>query len=167
MTTISYCSLEEALGEPIKSNEEENTVSYSGGNQAGNELHPVFNNNHEKITQNQPVPNKNFELPSNSMFDNTFHKDNNSNEVNNVSTALVRMEDVNKEELWKEFMKFLEYKKKNNNEIDNISVQESFSNIKSISNDNSYIDLLILILFGIVIIFIMDSFVRLGKKMKD
>ena len=60
-------------------------------------------------------------------------------------------------------MKFLEQKNNNNH----ASIQENFNTIKSINNDNSYIDLLILILFGIVIIFIMDSFVRLGKNMKN
>ena len=52
------------------------------------------------------------------------------------------------------------------------NIKESFTNIenfdiKSIKNDNSYVDLMILILFGIIMIFIMDSFVRLGKNMKD
>ena len=167
MTTISYCSLEEAWGEPIKSNDDnDNSISYSGGQQAGSELHPMFNSNNEKITHNQSDHIKNYELPSNTPFHNITLGKNSTNEVNhtnNVSNELVRLDDVNKDQLWNEFMKFLEEKKNNNS----TSVQENFNTIKSINNDNSYIDLLILILFGIVIIFIMDSFVRLGKNMKD
>lgn len=173
MTTISYCSLEEAWGEPIKSNDNgnndsnnDNSFSYSGGQQAGSELHPMFNSNNETLSQNQPDPVHNYELPSNTPFHNITPGQSNTNEVQHkstVSNALVRLDDVNKDQLWNEFMKFLEEKKNNNS----TSVQENFNTIKSINNDNSYIDLLILILFGIVIIFIMDSFVRLGKNMKD
>ena len=172
MTTISYCSLEEAWGEPIKSNDNsnnnsnnDNSFSYSGGQQAGSELHPMFNSN-ETLAQNQPDPVHNYELPSNTPFHNITPGQSNTNEVQHkstVSNALVRLDDVNKDQLWNEFMKFLEEKKNNNS----TSVQENFNTIKSINNDNSYIDLLILILFGIVIIFIMDSFVRLGKNMKN
>jgi hypothetical protein len=159
---VLYCSLEEAWGESFKPPENDTTVSYCGGNQTGSELHPMFNNNNETISQDTPEHVNNYELPSNASFNNIMPVESVQSNNNVGSTALVRTEDVNKEQLWNEFMKFLENKKNNNN-----SVQENFSNIKSMNNDNSYVDLLILILFGIVIIFIMDSFVRLGKNMKD
>lgn len=171
MTSISYCSLEEAWGEPLKNeNNDDNPISYSGGNQAGSELHPIFNSNNERINQNNAEPINNYELPVNNQLTNIAQPSFKSNLVqpqnqgSTVSNALVRLDDVNKDQLWNEFIKFLQEKNNKNNDV---AVQENFSNLKSIGADNSYIDLLILILFGIVIIFIMDSFVRLGKKMKD
>jgi hypothetical protein len=174
--SMTYCSLEEAWGQPYNTNEN-NDISYSGGTQSSSDLHPVFHTNNDVIKQPAPQQEQNYEMPANTDFSNIFNPsntDNQSNQVNQVNTdnrgnqannsnALVRIDDVNKEQLWNEFIKFLEDKK--NNTATN-QIQENFSSIKSLHNDNTYVDLLILILFGIVIIFIMDSFVRLGKNMK-
>ena len=60
----------------------------------------------------------------------------------------------------------MEYKNSINNNQET-PIIESFNNLKALNNDNSYVDLLILILFGIIMIFIMDSFVRLGRSKRE
>ena len=81
---------------------------------------------------------------------------------------------MDKEQLWREFMEFVHYKEQMRKHKEELF--ESFSNTlnksdinqqtKPNKSGNSYIDIILLIIFGIIIIFIMDSFVNLGKKSK-
>ena len=63
---------------------------------------------------------------------------------------------MSKDELWNEFRKFMVHINKNKQE-DTI---ESFSNMNT--TNNSYVDLVIIVLFGIILIFIIFH----GRKMK-
>ena len=176
-------------------NEQNSTdmISYSGGTQFNSELTPQYSKNSEIIKQentetapsftenkykNDLFKGESFLCSDNSMsfFDNQEKKGSNcfksnsednseNNSENNIlSDALVKYS--NKEDLFNEFIKFMEYKNSINNNQET-PIIESFNNLKALNNDNSYVDLLILILFGIIMIFIMDSFVRLGRSKRE
>ena len=194
MSKMSYCSLAEAWGESYENenqNEQNSTdmISYSGGTQFNSELTPQYSKNSEIIKQentatapsftenkykNDLFKGESFLCSDNSMsfFDNQEKKGSNcfknnseNNSENNIlSDALVKYS--NKEDLFNEFIKFMEYKNSINNNQET-PIIESFNNLKALNNDNSYVDLLILILFGIIMIFIMDSFVRLGRSKRE
>ena len=194
MSKMSYCSLAEAWGDSYENenqNDQNSTdmISYSGGTQFNSELTPQYSKNSEIIKQentetapsftenkykNDLFKGESFLCSDNSMsfFDNQEKKGSNcfknnteNNTENNIlSDALVKYS--NKEDLFKEFIKFIEYKNSINNN-QKTPIIESFNNLKALNNDNSYVDLLILILFGIIMIFIMDSFVRLGRSKRE
>lgn len=193
MSKVSYCSLDEAWGDSYeKKNDEgpigDNTVSYSGGSQHSNDLisHHSKDKNVIQDNNNTQPPQFTENKYKNDLFQGeSFLKDDSQfahvpqqhateqhNQFQqNTSTDIVphnrggSLATMDREKLFDEFMKFIEYKKTGsiyNNDI------ESFTNLKALgNNDNSYVDLVILILFGIIMIFIMDSFVRLGRNSKS
>ena len=156
--SVSYCSLEEAWGdnytdtkekspEEVKPNKD---VSYSGGKQFSTELLPQTQTNEYEETPHARIP------PD--------------YEDNKDKYAIVPY-NMDKEQLWGEFLEYVN--KKNKEQRENKSV-EGFASVgggdinQQIGGkkDNSYVDLLILIMFGIIVIFILDSFVRFGRKSK-
>lgn len=187
MSKVSYCSLDEAWGDSYKKNDEgpigDNTVSYSGGSQFSNDLISHHSKDKNVIQDNNNTQSPQFteNKYKNDLFQGeSFLRDDSqfahvpeqhSTEQQNTSTDIVHhnrgysLATMDREKLFDEFMKFIEYKKTGsiyNNDI------ESFTNLKALgNNDNSYVDLVILILFGIIMIFIMDSFVRLGRNSKS
>ena len=166
---MSYCSLEEAWGDnyTIDNNKNENNVSYSGGNQYSDELIPQYIKDSNTIQQKNDNENHDFSLVNQNINKNILTD--NMNIQSNPSNSLITLNDVNKDKLWNEFMKFLQTKNIQNVNQNN-NIKEEFSNIENFDlkqANNSYVDLIILILFGIIMIFIMDSFVRLGKNTRD
>lgn len=167
--SMSYCSLEEAWGDnyTIDENKNEHNVSYSGGSQYSDELIPQYIKDSNTIQQKNDNENHDFSLVNQNINKNILTD--NMNIQSNPTNSLITLNDVNKDKLWNEFMKFLQTKNiQNVNQNNNIN--EEFSNIENFDlkqANNSYVDLIILILFGIIMIFIMDSFVRLGKNTKD
>ena len=168
--SMSYCSLEEAWGDNYtidenKNENNENNISYSGGDQYSDELIPQYIK--DSTTIQQKNENQDFSFVNNNANNNILTND--MNIQNNPTKSLITLNDVNKDKLWEEFIKFLQTKNiQNVNQNNNIN--EEFSNIENFDlkqANNSYVDLIILILFGIIIIFIMDSFVRLGKNTRD
>ena len=164
--SMSYCSLEEAWGETyVHTNENtpeeikpNKNIDYSGGKQFSTDLLPQ--------TQQD-------------VYENTVASNVNRTDENNHSTTDLYMKNkddyaivpynMNKEQLWNEFLEYV--KKKKELETNNNNITESFTSPSPINNqpkttNNSYVDLLILIMFGIIIIFILDSFVRFGRKSK-
>jgi len=193
MSKVSYCSLEEAWGDSYEKKDDEgpmgdNTVSYSGGSQFSNDLisHHSKDKNVIQDNNNTHPPQFTENKYKNDLFQGeSFLRDdsqfahvpeqsstvqNNSQQQHN-STDIVphtggSLATMDREKLFDEFMKFIEYKKTGSIYTDN--GVESFANLKALgNNDNSYVDLVILILFGIIMIFIMDSFVRLGRNSKS
>ena len=167
--SMSYCSLEEAWGDnyTIDNNKNENNVSYSGGNQYSDELIPQYIKDSNTIQQKNDNENHDFSLVNQNINKNILTD--NMNIQSNPSNSLITLNDVNKDKLWNEFMKFLQTKNIQNVNQNN-NIKEEFSNIENFDlkqANNSYVDLIILILFGIIMIFIMDSFVRLGKNTRD
>ena len=167
--SMSYCSLEEAWGDnyTINNNKNENNVSYSGGNQYSDELIPQYIKDSNTIQQKNDNENHDFSLVNQNINKNILTD--NMNIQSNPSNSLITLNDVNKDKLWNEFMKFLQTKNIQNVNQNN-NIKEEFSNIENFDlkqANNSYVDLIILILFGIIMIFIMDSFVRLGKNTRD
>lgn len=182
MSKVSYCSLDEAWGDCYqKKNDEgpigDQAVSYSGGSQYSNDLisHHSKDKNVIQDNNNTQPPQFTENKYKNDLFQGeSFLKDDSQfahvPEQQNISTEIVphnrgcSLATMDREKLFDEFMKFIEYKKTGSiyNDI------ESFTNLKALgNNDNSYVDLVILILFGIIMIFIMDSFVRLGRNSKS
>jgi hypothetical protein len=166
--SMSYCSLEEAWGDNYTQTKSNTDISYSGGTQQSDELIPQYMKNENTISQN--IENTQQLMPIHNTDRESIHK--NLNVTGNPSNSMVALNDINKEQLWEEFIKFIQTKNIQQMDTSHPNIKESFTNIenfdiKSIKNDNSYVDLMILILFGIIMIFIMDSFVRLGKNMKD
>ncbi len=171
---VSYCSLEEAWGEnyvDTKENTPEQVkpnkdISYSGGKQFSTDLLPQ--------TQQEVFDDT---IPNNSdMRD--------SHQNNNVPVDYLKNKDkyamvpynMDKEQLWDEFLEYV--KRKNEEQRQNKNV-EGFASVAGIiggdrtgsgyvepKKDSSYVDLLIVIMFGIIVIFILDSFVRFGRKSK-
>ena len=167
--SMSYCSLEEAWGDnyTIDNNKNENNVSYSRGNQYSDELIPQYIKDSNTIQQKNDNENHDFSLVNQNINKNILTD--NMNIQSNPSNSLITLNDVNKDKLWNEFMKFLQTKNIQNVNQNN-NIKEEFSNIENFDlkqANNSYVDLIILILFGIIMIFIMDSFVRLGKNTRD
>ena len=167
--SMSYCSLEEAWGDnyTIDNNKNENNVSYSGGNQYSDELIPQYIKDSNTIQQKNDNENHDFSLVNQNINKNILTD--NMNIQSNPSNSLITLNDVNKDKLWNEFIKFLQTKNIQNVNQNN-NIKEEFSNIENFDlkqANNSYVDLIILILFGIIMIFIMDSFVRLGKNTRD
>lgn len=167
--SMSYCSLEEAWGDnyTIDNNENsDNNVSYSGGSQYSDELIPQYIK--DSTTIQQKNENQDFSFVNNNANNNILTND--MNIQNNPTKSLITLNDVNKDKLWEEFIKFLQTKNIQNVNQNQNNIKEEFSNIEHFDlkqANNSYVDLIILILFGIIIIFIMDSFVRLGKNTRD
>ena len=180
MSKVSYCSLDVAWGDCYQKKNDEDAVSYSGGIQHSNDLISYHSKNKNVIQDNNNTQPPHFteNKYKNDLFQGeSFLKDDSqfahvpeqhSTEQKNTTTDIVphnrgcSLATMDREKLFDEFMKFIEYKKTGNIYNDNI---ESFANLKAIgNNDNSYVDLVILILFGIIMIFIMDSFVRLGRN---
>ena len=194
MSKVPYCSLEEAWGDSYEQNNDEgpmgdNTISYSGGAQYSSDLISHHSKDKSVLEENntntapQFIENKYkndlFQGESFLRDDSQFaHVPEHSEHTNtppqqHSSTAIVphiglgSLATMDREKLFDEFMKFVEYKK-TGNIYDKDSSVESFANLKALGNtDNSYVDLVILILFGIIMIFIMDSFVRLGRNSKS
>ena len=167
--SMSYCSLEEAWGDnyTIDENKNEHNVSYSGGSQYSDELIPQYIKDSNTIQQKNDNENHDFSLVNQNINKNILTD--NMNIQSNPTNSLITLNDVNKDKLWNEFMKFLQTKNIQNVNQNN-NIKEEFSNIENFDlkqANNSYVDLIILILFGIIMIFIMDSFVRLGKNTKD
>lgn len=157
--SVSYCSLEEAWGdnyvdskeaspEEVKPNKD---VSYSGGKQFSTELLPQTQKNEYEDSRQTNIP---------------------PDYENNKEKYAIVPYNMDREQLWGEF---LEYVNRKNKEQRENKPTEGFASIGDFGSsinpavnkkDNSYVDLLILIMFGIIVIFILDSFVRFGRKSK-
>jgi len=176
---MSYCSLEEAWGdnyvetkestpEEVKPNKD---VSYSGGKQFSTDLLPQ--------TQNQDIYEDSSKGPSHTTMGQSgnnsgLHQTNLPPDyLNNKEKYAIVPYNLDKEQLWDEFLEYV--KQKNQAQQQQQQNVEGFSGIGNFASvrqpvenkkDNSYVDLLILIMFGIIVIFILDSFVRFGRKSK-
>ena len=168
--SVSYCSLEEAWGdnyveskentpEKVKPNKD---VSYSGGTQFSTDLLPQT---HQDVYEDTIPSNTDMREPS----------------QNNKDKYAIVPYNMDKEELWGEFLEYVSRKKEADQQQQQQQQHQLYPGNKSmgaegfasfnsrpgeLKKDNSYVDLLILIMFGIIIIFILDSFVRFGRKSK-
>ena len=152
--SVSYCSLEEAWGdnyvetkentpEEVKPNKD---ISYSGGKQYSTELLPQTHQDVHEETGHTNIP---------------------PDYLNNKDDYAIVPYNMDKEQLWGEFLEYVKQKKEAQQGNKNVEEFSSFEPrpVES-KKDNSYVDLLILIMFGIIAIFILDSFVRFGRKSK-
>ena len=172
--SVSYCSLEEAWGENYSESKENSPeqvkpnkdISYSGGKQYSTDLLPQ--------TQQDVYDDT---IPNNSNLRESDQNNNIPKEyLDNKDKYAMVPYNMDKEELWGEFLEYV--KKKNENQQQAPSSVEGFAGVGGIiggggggghiesKKDSSYVDLLILIMFGIIVIFILDSFVRFGRKSK-
>jgi hypothetical protein len=167
---MSYCSLEEAWGETYAKTNEDNpeqiksnkNIDYSGGKQFSNELVPQVEHDVYENT-----------VASNSNRSNFVENEKKSDiYMKNKDDYAIVPYNMDKEQLWNEFLEYVkqkkEFEKQHSNINTNTNIRESFGNTinKKPKYNNSYVDLLILIMFGIIVIFILDSFVRFGRKSK-
>lgn len=166
---VSYCSLQEAWGENYVNTKEDTPeqvkpnkdISYAGGKQYSTDLLPQTRQDVYEDT----IPN-NSSMRESDQNNNIPHNSTNDF-LNNKDKYAIVPYNMDKEQLWDEFLEYVKRKKETqqNNNIENFASVGEFNTNKP-KKDSSYVDLLILIMFGIIIIFILDSFVRFGRKSK-
>ena len=138
--SIGYCSLEEAWGNNF-SDRYEKDINYAGGHQFNTGLQSVVNNDiNNENNYNTNIENNNINV----------EKD------DNICLKKSRLEKI---------LDSLEKLEKRIIDIENLytNKKKTIENFDNNSN-GSYIEYIILILMGIVIIYVMDSILKIGKK---
>ena len=172
MSKISYCSLEEAWGEPYKTNniknekinenseierkeviKNMNIIERNNGNN-----YPINTNDYNKYRLN---PKNNIEQTYSSNNKQEYSPFNESIEKKYLQDKLNFLEN--------EFKKYKEYfdnehieKFSNNIEDENNIVNKSID--KPNDKPNDIIDLILLIIIGLIVIFVMNSIFNIGKS---
>ncbi len=173
MGKISYSNLEEVWGKNYNIINNQNNQNNQNDQNDRNELNKYSEINYNNSKKKKLKKNKNKKYEKNQIFNNE-----NNNESKNESENESENEDVDEKYLREEtedlFNEFKLYLKKNKRKL-NKEFKETFNNNDSLSektkeiNSNNikfeFIDIFILFIIGIILIIIMDSFVRLGKRM--
>ena len=141
---IKYCSLEEAWG-PVFAGIQNQDVSYDGS------MVPIDNVKTMSVDQFE-----NNVRPSYDDIRNYMGRDEEETGCNRFMKHFNKCEKC-QEVILKKCKKLLKKKKI----IEGFSLDPE----KSSSSENNYSDIIIILLIGVFIIFILDTFVKLGKKM--
>lgn len=163
MGKISYSNLEEVWGKNyniINNQNDRNELNIYSEVNYDNSKKSILNNNKNKIYESNHIFNTNDNNESENEFD---------NEDIDEDEKYLRNET---EDLFNEFKLYLKKNKKKLNK----ELKETFNNkndslhekSKDINTNNikfEFIDIFILFIIGIILIIIMDSFVKLGKRM--
>ena len=145
MSSLGFISLDELWGEDYntKNYNEKTGVDYTGGNNFQTELTPVMNNNENMML----VENKNEEygiVPKNQKQESQITKE----EKSDLKDILTKIDDRIKK-------------------LEGIFLKREKQIVEGFSNRNgNYFDLLILVGLGILIIYVLDSVMKMGKKIK-
>ena len=157
--SIKYCSLEEAWG-PVYAGRYNQDVSYDGTMvplNNGSAIVPFQNNGNQYETM-QSMPIDNFEQTARPSYDDirNYISDDDEDSPSPICKRL-----INHFKSCKKCQQTLLKKYKSKTEEANI--EEGFMNLNQ--KDGNYTDIIVMLLIGVFIILVLDSFVRLGKKM--
>ena len=142
MGKISYCSLEEAWG---NTNIDKQSVDNNGyKNEFNNNISPIVKKNSNTI---ETFESNNVELSDKKTSDKLVllsqnkHNENDENDENDINSTVSAVK------------------------ISNTDIIEAYNNMQYSFEDKT-IDLFVLFIMGIMIIYILDYFFNLGRKMK-
>lgn len=159
--SIKYCSLEEAWG-PVYAGRYNQDISYDGSMvplNGGSSIVPFQNNGNQYETM-QSMPIDNFEQTARPSYDDIRNYISDDEDDNSPSPICKRM--MNHFRNCKKCQRTL-LKKYKDKVKEQVQVEEGFMNLDQ--KDGNYTDVIIMLLVGVFIILVLDSFVRLGKRM--
>ena len=146
--SLGFMTLQELWGDDYNNFDENTGVDYTGGNRFETELQPISNNSENLMltngqqTHSSIVPHQQLEVKQHQqqMQPQSEEMDSIKDVLNKINDRIKRLEDM-----------CVTRDKK---------IVESFGN----ASGNRYFDLLILIGLGILVIYVLDSILKLGKK---
>jgi len=177
MGKLAYSNIDEVYKDfnIIDSRKETNEYAYNNYN---NNTDSIKNKNEKKYKISEYNSDINYTSLDNSdnsdNLDNSDNSDNSDKQYNEEEVIKEPVENYNilnqnTEELFKEFKSYL---RKNKNQINEefkenveIEIDNNDTNINKIKFE--YTDIIILFIIGIILIVVMDSFVKIGKKMNN
>jgi hypothetical protein len=185
--SISYCSLDEAWGNPNNASINEDT-NYTGGNSYNTDMKSVLRNRdftetnlttlskqyheHKELedSDNKPYQNNIILQNDNDRNKQIVPASNQGNYLNCLNYTSANNNFIDKSIMLQQLMLLIQRMEKKIDKLENkvedeennekSKVIESFGNMEN----NSIMDYVILVFMGIVIIFVMDSIMKMGRK---